>query len=100
MTNRYIEGRKNPPPGIDRTTDTVFCPERSHIFLQIELDALCQRQFGRVVDGVGLPAHVGLPGIRATLTPASGFLFAAEGPADLGPAGADVHHSDLVTNID
>lgn len=28
-----------------------------------ELDALSQRQLGRVVDGVGGPAHVGLPGV-------------------------------------
>jgi two-component system sensor histidine kinase PhoQ len=46
------------------------------------------------VDGVGLPAHVGLPGVRAGLAAAAGVLLAAEGAADLGARGADVHVGD------
>src|SRR5690606_4037065 len=57
--------------------------------LQVELDALGQRQVVRVVDGIGLAAHVGAPGIRAGLAPAAGVLLAAEGAADLRARGAD-----------
>src|SRR5690349_3581182 len=53
-------------------------------FLHLERDALGQRQFAAPVDGVGLPAHVGLPGIRARLTAATRILLAAERAADLG----------------
>ena len=48
----------------------------------------------RVVDRVGLAAHVGLPGVAAAFAAAAGFLFAAEGAADLRAAGADVHVGD------
>ena len=46
------------------------------------------------VDGVGLAAHVGLPGIRAGLAAAAGVLLAAEGAADLGARGAEVDVGD------
>ena len=61
---------------------------------QIELDALRQRQLIGPVDGVGLAPHVLLPGIGAGFAPAAGFFFAAEGAADLGAGGADVHVGD------
>jgi hypothetical protein len=48
----------------------------------------------RPVDRVGLAAHVGLPGVGAGLAAAAGVLLAAEGAADLGAAGADVHVGD------
>src|SRR5690349_9325129 len=56
-----------------------------------ELHPLRERQFGRVVDGVGRPAHVRLPRVRARLAPAAGLLLAAEGSADLGSGRPDVH---------
>lgn len=31
--------------------------------LKIELNALRQRQFGTIINGIGLSSHVGLPGI-------------------------------------
>jgi len=31
----------------------------------LKLNALCQRQFISPVNGIGLPAHIGFPGIRA-----------------------------------
>ena len=46
------------------------------------------------VDGVGLAAHVGLPGVGAALAAAAGLLLAAEGAADLGAAGAGVDVGD------
>src|SRR5690606_21036616 len=62
--------------------------------LQVELDALCQRQCVGVVDRVGLAAHVGAPGIRTRLAATAGFLLAAERATDLGARGADVDVGD------
>src|SRR5690606_33753990 len=62
--------------------------------LQVELDALGQRQFVGVVDGVGLAAHVRTPCIRARLAAAAGFLLAADRAADLWAGGADVDVGD------
>src|SRR5690606_28008255 len=42
----------------------------------------------------GLAAHVGLPRVAAGLAAAARVLLAAEGAADLGAAGADVHVGD------
>src|SRR3546814_17280836 len=47
-----------------------------------------------VVDGVGGAAHIGLPRVGAGFAAAAGFLLAAEGAADLGPARADIHVDD------
>src|SRR5215470_8561615 len=60
----------------------------------LELHPLRQRQVGPPVEGAGLAAHVGLPGVGAGLAAAAGLLLAAEGAADLRPAGADVHVHD------
>src|SRR6185312_15869200 len=57
---------------------------------ELELDSLGERQVARPVDGVGLAAHVGPPGIGARLAAAAGVLLPAEGAADLGARGADV----------
>src|SRR5687767_9135548 len=62
--------------------------------LEVELDALGERQRVGMVDGVGLAAHVHLPGVGAGLATAAGFLLAAEGATDLGAGGADVHVGD------
>src|SRR5690606_13309871 len=59
-----------------------------------ELDALRERQFARIIDGVGGAPHVVLPGIRAGLAAAAGFFLAAERAADLGARGADVDVGD------
>src|SRR5215208_4062269 len=59
-----------------------------------EADALRQRQARSVVDGVGGATHVGLPGVRAGFAAAAGLLFAAEGTADFGAAGADIDVGD------
>src|SRR5688572_24194103 len=61
---------------------------------EVELDALRQRQVVRIVDRVGLAAHVRLPRVGARLAAAAGFLLAAERAADLGAAGADVDVRD------
>src|SRR5437899_867303 len=58
--------------------------------LNLELDPLRQRQLTRPVDGDGLPAHVGLPGIAAGFAAATGIFFAAKSSADLGAARAYV----------
>src|SRR5690606_32769336 len=61
---------------------------------EVELDALGQRQRVGPVDGVGLAAHVGAPGVGAGLAAAAGFLLAAERAADLRTRGADVDVGD------
>src|SRR6186713_414008 len=60
-------------------------------FLDLEGDALGQRQFAAPVDGVGLASHVGLPRIRAGLASAAGVLLATKSAADLGAGSSDVH---------
>src|SRR4051794_14796927 len=59
-----------------------------------ELDPLRQRKSIGIVDGGGLTAHVGLPGIGAGFPPAAGFLLATERAADLRAARSDVHVCD------
>src|SRR6202034_1582607 len=62
--------------------------------LQLEGDALRERQLRRPVDGVGLAAHVGFPGIAAGFAAAAGVFFAAESPADFRAAGPDINVGD------
>ena len=62
--------------------------------LQMKLYSLREREIGRPVDGGGLAAHVGLPGIAAGFAAATGFLFAAESAADFGAAGSDINIGD------
>src|SRR3546814_8674043 len=59
--------------------------------LQVELDALRQRQRVGVVDRVGLAAHVGAPRVRTRLAAAAGFLLAAAPAPDPGPGDAPVY---------
>ena len=59
--------------------------EAMTVSIVAELDALSQRQFVGVVDGVGGAPHVGLPGVGAGFAAAAGVLLAAESTADLGP---------------
>src|SRR5690606_23415212 len=60
----------------------------------LEDDALSQGELAGVVHGLGLAAHIGLPGIGAGFATAAGVLLAAKCAADLRPAGADVHVGD------
>jgi hypothetical protein len=53
------------------------------ILLGAELNALRQRQIVTPIGGVRLTPHIGFPGIRASLAPSAGFLFASKGSADL-----------------
>src|SRR5699024_2537291 len=59
-----------------------------------EAHTLGQRKFTAVVDGVGRPAHVGLPRVRTGLTPTTGVLLPTEGPTDLRTRGTDVDIDD------
>src|SRR5262245_60810358 len=59
-----------------------------------EVHALREWKIGRVVHGVGGPAHVGLPRIRTRLATATGLLLAAERAADLRARGTDVDVGD------
>ena len=52
--------------------------------VHVEDHALRQRKVAAVVDGVGLPPHVGLPRVGAGLAAAARCLLAAECAADLG----------------
>src|SRR5690349_22663202 len=80
------------PPPSPFTRKRGMSPSRA--FLDLEGDALRERQIATPVDGVRLPAHVGLPRIRARLAAAARILFAAECAADLGAGSADVHVGD------
>src|SRR5579862_4829832 len=62
--------------------------------LDVELNALRERQRAAIVHGVGGPAHVGLPAVGAGFAAAAGLLFAAERPADLGARGTDIDVGD------
>src|SRR5438093_293963 len=68
--------------------------ETSRLRLDLEANALRQRQCARIVDGRGHPAHVGLPRIATGLAPAAGFLLATEGAANLGAARPDIDIDD------
>ena len=56
-----------------------------------KLNTLRQGQLRGVVDGHGLPAHVGFPTITAAFAAATGFLFATESAPDFRAARADVY---------
>src|SRR5262245_637737 len=62
--------------------------------IHVEFYPLSERQAVAVVQRASLAAHVCLPGVGAGFAAAAGFFLAAEGPADLGAAGADVHVGD------
>lgn len=64
-----------------------------------ELHALRQRQLARVVDGVGGPAHVGLPRVGPGLAAAAGLLLAAEGTTDLRSRRPDVDVGDTAVGL-
>src|SRR5690349_269441 len=63
-------------------------------FLDLERDPLRQRQLATPVDGVGLAAHVRLPGVGPRLTTTARVFLAAERATDLGARGANVHVGD------
>ena len=54
------------------------------IISQGELNPLRQWQFRSKINSIGLPPHVGFPGIGARLAAATGFLFTAKCPAYFG----------------
>ena len=66
----------------------------------LERHALGQREIARVVDRVGGPTHVTLPGVRAGLAAAAGLLLATEGAADLGAGRPDVDVGDAAVGAD
>jgi len=68
------------------------CPHPT--VLQIKFNPLGQGQRAAPVDGVGLPPHVGPPGIGAGLATAAGLFFATESPSDFSARGADVDIGD------
>src|SRR5688572_25624652 len=87
---------RSPPPSWAATAPSIPSTQISNsmVLLDVELHALGERQLLAVVDGVGGAAHISLPGIRARLAAAAGFLLAAESAADLGAGGADVDIGD------
>src|SRR6185369_1026812 len=60
----------------------------------LELHSLRERQRGSPVDGAGLAAHVGFPGVGAGFAASSGLFLSSEGAADLGSRGSDVDVGD------
>ena len=62
----------------------------AHFASNIKFDALRQRQFTGIIDRIGLPPHISLPGIGAGFASAAGFLLATESAADFRSARADI----------
>src|SRR5688500_3282704 len=84
-------------PGISSTRTSSCTPStrmRAGASNDVELDPLRERQVARVIDRVGLAAHVGLPRVGAGLAAAARVFLAAEGAADLRARGTDVHVGD------
>src|SRR3954471_24701522 len=84
-------------PSVRRSAGLKACATESDVppvRLFTEPDPLRERQLGRPVDGVRLPAHVQLPAVAARLAAAAGFLLTTERTADLSAGGADVHVRD------
>ena len=71
-------------PGVD--------PERLEVY--VEDDALHQRKRSTIVDGVGLPPHIGFPCVRTTFAAAAGFLLPAERTANFRAGRSHVHVRD------
>ena len=89
------------PPLISPTlTDAIFGATRTSCLIEPERDygatgtdlfssdriefyALRQRQCPSVIDRIRRAAHVGFPGVASRFPAASGFLLAAESPANL-----------------
>src|SRR5262245_45098157 len=95
-TNKRSHKRRMvPPAGMDdrlarlkgSPAPVQSCPGSA---LQVEADALRERQCRTPVDRAGLPAHVRFPGVGARFAAATRFLFTAEGTADFGTRGADI----------
>ncbi|KPW59959.1 Uncharacterized protein ALO80_05928 [Pseudomonas caricapapayae] len=63
-------------------------------YRSVENDALGQWQLAGIVDGVGLPPHVGAPRIGAGFAATAGVLLAAKRTADFCTAGADIDVGD------
>src|SRR5262245_28921943 len=63
----------------------VLILERSNL----ELDALGEWQRPRIIHRIGLPAHIGFPGVRPRLAPTARLLLAAERTANLRPRRPD-----------
>src|SRR4028118_426448 len=61
-----------------------------HLRRDLELHPLGERQPVAPVQGAGLAAHVGLPGVRAGLAAAAGLPLASEGASAPGPRRAAV----------
>src|SRR5215831_5654059 len=74
--------------------DPPPAPRAASLLIDLELDPLRERQVPAPVDGVGLAAHVGLPGVRAGLAPAASVLLSTERAADLGARGTEVDVGD------
>lgn len=72
------------------STGAYETDEKSGI-LKIKLDALRQWQCLGVVDGVGLTAHVRLPGIGAGFAAAAGFFFTTKCAANFCTGSTDVY---------
>ena len=66
--------------------------------LQVEFDALGQRQIATPVDGASLATHVTLPGVGAGLAATAGFLLATESATDLG-TGADTVLGQIAAEV-
>src|SRR5690625_338439 len=78
---------------------TTGCRGHSRSKVSEEAHPLGQREFTAVVDGVGRPAHVGLPRVRTGLTPTTGVLLPAEGPTDLRTRGTDARSEEHTSEL-
>jgi hypothetical protein len=61
---------------------------------RLKPDPLGQGQFSSPIDGIGLAAHIGLPGIRTRLASAARLFLTTEGPANLRTRGPHIDIRD------
>ena len=86
-------------PGHDRRS-AIVCSRTRPAQSTSNLTPCASGRRAAVVDGAGLAAHIGLPGVGAGFAPAAGLLLAAEGAADLGAGRADIHIGDAAIGAD
>src|SRR6476646_829738 len=79
----------SPVPGVDGRRGKPTEPRGS-----AELNALRERQFGRIVDCVRRSPHIRLPRVGAGFPAATGLFLPAKGATDLRTRRADVHIRD------
>jgi len=62
--------------------------------LDVEFNALGEREIGAIIYCIGLSAHIGFPGIGARFPSTTGFFFTTEGTTDLSTGSTNIYVGD------